>query len=292
MKLLVGSSNQSLGKNLATIAKLDYVHTVTSTFADGELIVQLEEDLAGHDVLVMQSISYPANDNLMELLLLIDTAKRMQAKTVTAVIPYFGYARQDRVTCQGSSVSAQLVAKVLEVAGVERIITIDLHSPEIEKFFTIPVHNLEITGLFAPLISGVVVSPDRGGVSRAQKISSLIGADLVVLDKQRQNDYCKISLVSGEVAGKACVLVDDIVDTANTIVAAAEFLMQQGAKSVEAFATHAVLSNKAIERLEDSALSKLYITNTIERFKDCILPAKFQLISVELLLAQSIVFDK
>ncbi len=254
----------------------------TKKFADQELHVQIDYDLHNQDVAILQSTSKPVNDHLMELLLIADTAKRAGARRIIAIIPYFGYSRQDRPSYNLGPISASLVATLIEASGVDRVITIDLHSRQSEGFFKIRVQNLDPLLLFTPLFKGInnctVVSPDIGGLPRAQKLTGCLGVDLAVINKSRKQDgECIMSEVIGDVADKSCVLVDDIVDTGETLCQAATLLRQKGARSVSACVTHAVLSGECISRIERSSFDKFYITDTINALP---LPDKIQVITI------------
>lgn len=286
MKILAGLSHKKLAQDLATQLNCHYVETDTTTFADGETRVQIQQDMNGCDVIIVQSTSRPANNHLMELLLLIDTVKRAGAKSITAVMPYFGYSRQDRRSYIFSPISARLVANLLETAGITKLITIDLHSPILEGFFAVPVQNLSPISLFTSIINRknqedkntLIVSPDVGGVLRLKKIHNLLKMEIAVINKSRNsNNQHLTSDIIGNVQGKHCLLIDDIVDSGQTLCTGAKLLQERGALSIEAFITHPVLSGSAIEELNNSNIENIYITDTIETTN---LPAKFQVISI------------
>ncbi len=285
-KLIIGSNSRKLGERLSEFLNLDCIEAYINYFADGELRVQLAESLSGEDVIIVQSTSRPVNDTLMELLLLVDAAKRAGAGRVITLVPYLGYSRQNKSKHLNEPVSAQLVAKFLEAAGVDQLITVDLHSLTIEDFFNIEVQNIETNSLFADALKNksnlMIVSPDAGGTERAQKLSQVLGTPFVVMNKIRNFDStCSMGSISENVGGYNCILVDDIVDTGNTLCGAAELLMQHGALSVEAFVTHGVLSGLAVERIEKSALERITITETIGQK---VLPSKFKVLDVVFLL--------
>lgn len=275
MKIIAGTTHHQLAKNIAQALGAELIQGAAKRFGDGELSVCIPSGLAGCDVAIVQSTCNPADNNLFELLMLIDAAKKAKAKDIIVVIPYCGYGRSDS--------SFELVANLLERAGVARIITIDLHSVKLEKFFKIPIINLSAADLFLPLITSspqlVIVSPDQGGMLRAKKFSDVLECELAIINKERKGSgYCHMTGLEGDVVGKHCVIIDDIVDSAGTLCKAAEFLIDHGAMSVEAFITHAVLSNGATEMIESSILKRVYTTNTI--IKDNT-PAKFNLISID-----------
>ena len=284
VKILAGLSNQKLACHLALQLGVAYVESNTTSFADSETRVQITEDVYQCDVIIVQSTTKPTNDRLIELLLLIDATKRTGAKTITTVLPYFGYSRQDRQYCPYTPVSSDLVAKLLEAAGSDIVVTIDLHSKSIEKSFSIPIINLDIMSLLIPIIMNysapeVIVFPDIGGFARtAKSISKVSNIPIVVIDKSRdQNDKPQMSKMIGDVAGKRCLVVDDIIDSGETLHKAANLLIKQGALSVDVFVTHPVLSNSAAELMQTSCIDTLYVTDTIENNN---LPSKFHVLSV------------
>ncbi|MCC8398825.1 MAG: ribose-phosphate diphosphokinase [Rickettsia endosymbiont of Labidopullus appendiculatus] len=282
MKILAGLNHKKLARYLANELNGQYVETYITTFDDSETKVQILEDVQGCDVVIVQSTSRPTNNHLMELLLLVDTVKRAGASQVIAVIPYFGYSRQDRRYDSFSSVPARLVANMLEVAGVDRIITVDLHSQQLEGFFKIAVQNLDPISLFAPIIeaysNSIIVSPDIGGFVRVGAVNKIFNINMAVINKSRDsNDQCQMSEIIGNVSGKHCLLIDDIVDSGETICKGAKLLMEVGALSVSAFITHPVLSGASKENIENSDIMNVYVTDTIETSD---LPSKFHVISV------------
>ena len=289
MIIISGSSNPKLSDNIAkTLGKI-CIHANINRFEDQELMVHIDGELYGQEVVIINSTSNPANDHLMELLLLVDTARRAGAKRIIAVIPYFGYSRQDRSHNPNEPISASLVATLLEAAGVGRVVTLDLHSKQIEGFFKIGVQSINITELFCPLFKGnrySVISPDIGGVIRAQKFSDKLGCSLAVINKFRTvAGQCSMQEIMGEVKDKHCIIVDDIVDTARTICQAAELLIKHGALSVKACVTHAVFSKQAIDRIEKSIIDELYISNSIIHHN---LPNKIKTIPIEELLVNAL----
>ncbi|WP_250310906.1 ribose-phosphate diphosphokinase [Rickettsia endosymbiont of Oedothorax gibbosus] len=282
MKILAGLSHKKLARHLAKELNCQYVETYITTFDDSETKVQILEDVQGCDVVIVQSISRPTNNHLMELLLLVDTVKRAGASKVTAVIPYLGYSRQDRRYDNFSPVPARLVANMLEIAGVDRIITVDLHSQQLEGFFKIAIQNLEPISLFAPIIknynNAIIVSPDIGGFVRIGAVNKLFNMNMAVINKSRDSkDQCQMSEIIGNVSGKHCLLIDDIVDSGKTLCKGAKLLMAVGVLSVDAFVTHPVLSGASKKNIENSDIMNIYITDTIETTD---LPSKFHIISV------------
>ncbi len=296
MKILSGTSNLSLSKNIARQLKLKLVNTNIKSFADGEVYVEINENIRGNSVFVIQSTSTPANDNLMELLLCIDALRRSSAKNITAVIPYFGYARQDRKVVPRTSISAKLVSNLITNAGASRIVTVDLHSGQIQGFFDIPVDNLFTTSLFARYIKKnlknknlICVSPDVGGVQRTRGLATKINVDLAIIDKRRlQPGKSRVMRIIGNVQNKECIIVDDIIDSGGTIVNAVDALIREGAKSVYVFVTHAVLSGEAINKIKKSKISKLIITDSIDNTKKIKNVSKIQVLSIAPLMGEAI----
>ena len=296
MKILSGTSNLSLSRSIARQLKLKLVNTNIKSFADGEVYVEINENIRGNSVFVIQSTSTPANDNLMELLLCIDALRRSSAKNITAVIPYFGYARQDRKVVPRTSISAKLVSNLITNAGASRIVTVDLHSGQIQGFFDIPVDNLFTTPLFARYIKKnlknknlICVSPDVGGVQRTRGLATKINVDLAIIDKRRlQPGKSQVMRIIGNVQNKECIIVDDIIDSGGTIVNAVDALIREGAKSVYVFVTHAVLSGEAINKIKKSKISKLIITDSIDNTKKIKNVSKIQVLSIAPLMAEAI----
>ena len=271
MKLLTGNSNKTLSKNIAKYLKSKLVNSSIRKFADGEIYIEINENIRGNSIFIIQSISSPANDNLMELLLCIDALKRSSAKNITAVIPYFGYARQDRKVVPRTSISAKLVSNLITKAGADRIVTVDLHAGQIQGFFDIPVDNLFATPIFARHVRKkikskkiVCVAPDVGGTERARALGKLLNAELAIVDKRRPKPgQSQVMNVIVDVKNKTCILVDDIIDSGGTIVNAAAALKKRGAKEVFVYITHGVLSGDAVKKIQKSAIKKLVITDTI-----------------------------
>ena len=296
MKILSGTSNLSLSKSISRQLKLKLVNTNIKSFADGEVYVEINENIRGNSVFVIQSTSTPANDNLMELLLCIDALRRSSAKNITAVIPYFGYARQDRKVVPRTSISAKLVSNLITNAGASRIVTVDLHSGQIQGFFDIPVDNLFTTPLFARYIKKnlknknlICVSPDVGGVQRTRGLATKINVDLAIIDKRRlQPGKSQVMRIIGNVQNKECIIVDDIIDSGGTIVNAVDALIKEGAKSVYVFVTHAVLSGEAINKIKKSKINKLIITDSIDNTKKIKNVSKIQVLSIAPLMAEAI----
>ncbi|MBO6487181.1 MAG: ribose-phosphate pyrophosphokinase [Pelagibacteraceae bacterium] len=296
MKILSGTSNLSLSRSIAKQLKLKLVNTNIKSFADGEVYVEINENIRGNSVFVIQSTSTPANDNLMELLLCIDALRRSSAKNITAVIPYFGYARQDRKVVPRTSISAKLVSNLITNAGASRIVTVDLHSGQIQGFFDIPVDNLFTTPLFARYIKKnlknknlICVSPDVGGVQRTRGLATKINVDLAIIDKRRlQPGKSQVMRIIGNVQNKECIIVDDIIDSGGTIVNAVDALIREGAKSVYVFVTHAVLSGEAINKIKKSKINKLIITDSIDNTKKIKNVSKIQVLSIAPLMAEAI----
>ena len=272
MKIISGISNTLLGKEIGKYLDMELTEACVRRFSDMEIFVEIHENIRGQDVFLIQSTSYPANDHLMELLVTIDALKRASARRITAVVPYFGYARQDRKTGARTPISAKLVANLIETAGADRVLSLDLHAGQIQGFFDIPVDNLIASPVFVPHISEnygtenlCVVSPDVGGVVRARAYAKrLNNASLAIIDKRReQANVSEVMHVIGDVKGKKCVLVDDIVDTAGTLCNAAVALKEHGAESVSAYTVHGVLSGGAVARITGSPLDKVVVSDSI-----------------------------
>jgi ribose-phosphate pyrophosphokinase len=271
MKLISGNANRPLAEAISAYLNVPLTQAGIRRFSDMEIFVEILENIRGEDVFLIQSTSSPANDNLMELLVTLDALKRASAKRITAVVPYYGYARQDRKTGPRTPISAKLVANLIVSAGADRVLTIDLHAGQIQGFFDIPVDNLVARPVFTKDIQEkfdggdlVIVSPDVGGVVRARSIASRLDADLAIIDKRRERaGISEVMNIIGDVEGRHCVLVDDIVDSAGTLCNAAEALVADGATSVGAYVTHGVLSGGAVGRVAASALETLVITDSI-----------------------------
>ena len=272
MKILTGNSNRPLAEAISAKLALPLVKANIRRFSDNEIFVEILENVRGEDMFVIQSTSFPANDHLMELLIIIDALRRSSARRITAVLPYYGYARQDRKTSPRSPISAKLVANLLTNAGASRVLTLDLHAAQIQGFFDIPVDNLFAGPLFGKHIketltnrSLTVVSPDVGGVVRARALAKRIDAPLAIVDKRRERPgESEVMNIIGNVEGKDCILFDDIVDSGGTLCNAAEALLAKGAASVVAYITHGVLSGGAVARIGGSMLKELVITDSIQ----------------------------
>ena len=272
MKILTGNSNKHLSQKISKFLKNRLVNSNIRKFADGEIYIEINENIRGNSIFLIQSVSYPANDNLMELLLSIDALKRSSAKNITAVIPYFGYARQDRKVVPRTSISAKLVSNLIAKAGADRVVTVDLHSGQIQGFFDIPVDNLFATPIFARHIKKklkknniICVAPDVGGTARARALGKLLNVDLAIVDKRRPAPgKSEVMNVIGNVKNKTCILVDDIIDSGGTIVNAASELKKRGAKDVHVYVTHGVLSGNAVEKIKKSSIKNLVVTDTID----------------------------
>lgn len=270
IKLFAGSSNRPLAEAIATKLNTTLGEIEVGKFSDGETSVHIGETVRGRDLFIIQSTSYPVNDNLMELLIMIDAAKRASAGRITAVMPYFGYARQDRKARSRDPITAKLVADLLTSAGADRVLTMDLHASQIQGFFNIPVDNLlggpTLYNYFSDKLDEnyVVVSPDIGSVNRARKVAERLNCPMAIIDKRRPKaNVMEVMNIIGNVEGKKCLLVDDMIDTAGTIVQGAQALVDKGATEIHACCTHAVLSGPAIERLEKSAINELVMLDTI-----------------------------
>jgi len=271
MKIITCNSNRPLADAISASVNLPLTKASVRRFSDMEVFVEIEENVRGEDVFVIQSTSYPANDNLMELLVTLDALKRGSARRVTAVIPYFGYARQDRKSGPRTPISAKLVANLITEAGADRVLTLDLHAGQIQGFFDIPVDNLFAAPVLRRDIEEksngeqlVIVSPDVGGVVRARSLAKRLNADLAIIDKRREKaGVSEVMNIIGDVEGRRCILVDDIVDSAGTLCNAAGALMEKGASSVSAYVTHGVLSGGAVARVSASPLERLVITDSI-----------------------------
>lgn len=275
LQLFTLNSNQPLAEEIANHIGVELGKCTVSTFSDGETQINIEESVRGRDVYVIQSTSEPVNDNIMELLILIDALKRASAATINIVIPYYGYARQDRKARSREPITAKLVANLLETTGASRVVTLDLHAPQIQGFFDVPIDHLQGVPLLAGYIEQknlqdvVVVSPDHGGVIRARRMADYLKASIGIIDKRRPKpNVAEVMNIIGDIEGKTAVIVDDIIDTAGTMQLAADALIEKGAKEVYACATHPVLSGPAIERIENSQIKELVVTNTIQLPKE------------------------
>lgn len=295
MKIFTGNANRVLAEKVASYIGMRLGDITVGRFADGEINVRIEETVRGHDVFLIQPTCPPVNENLMELLIMIDALKRASANSVAVVIPYYGYARQDRKAKGRDPITAKLVANLLTVAGATRVMTVDLHAEQVQGFFDIPVDNLWSFPVFLEELKkdgllnddAVIVSPDVGGVKRARQIAEKVGLPLAILDKRRPKDnVAEILNIIGDVRDKTAIIVDDIVDTARSLVEGANAVKNAGAKRVVACITHPVLSSGAPERIENSSIEKIYISDTIYHQS---LPQKFKVVSVAPLLGEAII---
>ncbi len=287
-----GTANPELSNEIVKYLDVPLCKATINRFSDGEINVQIAESVRGKDVFIIQPTCAPTNDNLMELLVMTDALKRSSAKSITAVTPYYGYARQDRKAAPRVPISAKLVANLFETAGITRMVTVDLHASQIQGFFDIPVDNLYGAILFVDYIKSkkfknpVIASPDIGGVTRARYFASRLGLDMIIVDKRRERaNVAEVMNIIGDVDGKDVILIDDIIDTAGTIVKAAEALKAKGAVSVMACCTHPVLSGPAFERIENGVLDELIVTNTIPMKQSC---KKIKMLSTAPLLGEVI----
>ena len=296
MKLLSGNSNRTLSQAIATHLDMPLTKAQVKRFADNEVFAVIEENVRGEDVFILQSTSYPANDNLMELLIMTDALVRASARRITAVMPYFGYARQDRKTGGRTPISAKLVANLITRAGADRVLTMDLHAGQIQGFFDIPTDNLLATPVLAQDIKEnyprgelMIVSPDVGGVVRARSLAKRLDADLAIVDKRRAKaGDSEVMNIIGDVEGRRCILFDDIVDSGGTLVNAAKALMDKGAVEVSAYISHGVLSGPAVQRVTDGPLKELVITDSIEQPHEVAACAKIRTVSVAPLIGEAI----
>ena len=296
IKLVSGNSNPVLAQAIAEGLGLPLTKAVVRRFADMEIFVEIQENVRGSDVFILQSTSYPANDHLMELLIIADALRRASARRITAVIPYFGYARQDRKPGPRAPISAKLVANLITRAGADRVMTLDLHAGQIQGFFDIPTDNLYASPLMVrdikerfDLSKVMVVSPDVGGVARARGLAKRINAPLAIVDKRRERaGESEVMNVIGEVEGYTCVLVDDIVDSGGTLVNAAEALLKHGAKDVYAYISHGVLSGGAVGRIAKSPLKELVITDSIQPTKDLLATPNIRILPIGNLIGEAI----
>src|SRR5262247_2320019 len=296
IRLVAGNSNRPLAEAISGILDLALTRSIVRRFADMEVFVEVQENMRGEDVYVLQSTSFPANDNLMELLILVDALKRSMARRITAVMPYFGYARQDRRPGPRTPISAKLVANLIERAGVDRVMTVDLHAGQIQGFFDIPTDNLFAAPTMVRDIQEhygisnlVVVSPDVGGVVRARGLAKRIGVPIAICDKRRERPgESEVMNVIGDVKGKRCVLIDDIVDSGGTLVNAANALLAQGATEVVAYITHGVLSGGAVAKIAASSLETLVITDSIQPTEAALAASNIRVLPIAPLLAEAI----
>lgn len=295
VKLFALSSNKKLADEIAITTGLAISKVEVIRFADGEISINIEESVRGHDVFVVQSTSAPANEHLMELLIMADAIKRASAKTLTVIMPYYGYSRQDRKSKSRQPITAKLVADLLQAAGVQRLICIDLHAAQIQGFFDVPIDNFPASPLLADYFMNtmklkdvVVVSPDHGGVTRARLFAKNMKVPLAIIDKRRpEPNKAEIVNIIGDIKGKTVIMVDDIIDTAGTLIAGAQALIDNGAKAVYAAATHPVFSDDALEKIENSVLTEVVVTDTIALPENCC-SSKIKQVNIGPLLGQSI----
>ena len=294
LKIFTGNANPALAKEICDYLGLPLGEAFVGRFNNGEVQIMIDESVRGKDVFIIQPTSYPVNDNLMELMVMADALKRASARHITAVVPYYGYARQDRKTRGREPITAKLVANLMQTAGITRLVTIDLHAGQIQGFFDVPVDHFFVASILAKYINEknmedvIVVSPDLGGVTRARDLADRIGAPIAIIEKKRpEPGVAKVMNLIGDVAGKNCIIIDDIVDTAGSLVEGAKALEEFGAKSVTAAVTHAVLTDPASERIANSNIKELIVTNTIPLPENCNLPNITQL-SVAPLLGEAI----
>ena len=296
MKVLAGTSNSKLCKDIAKQLKLKLINSNIKRFADGEVYVEINENIRGNSIFVVQSTSNPANDNLMELLICIDALRRSSAKNITAVIPYFGYARQDRKVAPRTAISAKLVSNLITNAGANRILSVDLHAGQIQGFFDIPVDNLFATPIFARHIKKkiklhniICVAPDVGGVERTRALSRRINSSIAIIDKRRPTPgKSEVMNIVGNVKNKNCIIVDDIIDSGGTIVNAAQALIDRGAKEVHVYITHGVLSGEAVNKIKNSRIKNLVITDTIDNSNKLKKAKNIEVLSICNLLGEAI----
>ena len=296
MKLLTGNSNKDLSQKISKFLKTKLVHSSIKKFADGEIYIEINENIRGNSIFLIQSISSPANDNLMELLLCVDALKRSSAKNITTVIPYFGYARQDRKVAPRTSISAKLVSNLITKAGADRVVTVDLHAGQIQGFFDIPVDNLFATPIFSRHIKKnikgknlICVSPDVGGVERTRALARKLDLSIAIIDKRRpMPGKSQVMNVVGNVNNKTCIIVDDIIDSGGTIVNAAKALIDRGAKEVHVYITHGVLSGESVNKIKNSQIKNLVITDTIDNSNKLKKAKNIEVLSICNLLGEAI----
>ena len=296
MKLVSGNSNIPLANKIAEYLNVPLVDATIKKFPDKEIFVEIQENVRGEDVFVIQSTSFPANDHVMELLITIDALKRGSAKSIAAIMPYYGYARQDRKSGPRTPISAKLLANLISIAGADRALMVDLHAGQIQGFFDIPTDNLFAANVFVDDIKKkfskdeiIIVSPDVGGVVRARAIAKRLDCDLAIIDKRREKaGVSEVMNVIGEVKNKICILVDDICDTAGTLTNAANALKKKEAKSIYSYITHGVLSNPAIERINESPIDKIIITDSILASDEVKQSSKIEQLSIASLIGEAI----
>jgi ribose-phosphate pyrophosphokinase len=290
LQIISGSNSLNIAEKLAESLECSLIKHCKQNFPDQELKIKLHPSINQNDAVIVQSTSKPANDTLIELLLLADAVKRTPAKQIIAVVPYFGYSRQDKILCDFEPLSAELIAKLIELSGINSLITVDLHSPKIQQFFKIKTINLSAVELFAEKIKNqkniIVIAPDCGSKTRATQLSNLLHTDMAAIHKIRNaNNHCSMTEISQNVQGKNCIIIDDIIDTGETLCLATDLLIQKGAASVTAVVTHAVLSEGAIDRIENSNISSIIVTNSIHHNS---LPGKFEIIDITSILQKGI----
>ena len=296
MKIITGNSNKTLSIKISKYLKNRLVRSSIKKFSDGEIYIEINENIRGNSIFVIQSVSSPANDNLMELLLCIDALKRSSAKNITAVIPYFGYARQDRKVVPRTSISAKLVSNLITKAGADRVVTVDLHAGQIQGFFDIPVDNLFSTPIFARHAKKkikskniICVAPDVGGTERARALGKALNVGLAIVDKRRpKTGQSQVMNVIGNVKNKTCIIVDDIIDSGGTIVNAAKALRNRGAKEVYVYITHGVLSGEAVKKIKNSLIKNLVITDTIDNSDKIKNVKNIEVLSISSLMGEAI----
>ena len=296
MKILTGNSNKNLSHKISKYLKNKLVNSSIRKFSDGEIYIEINENIRGNSIFIIQSVSSPANDNLMELLLCIDALKRSSAKNITAVIPYFGYARQDRKVVPRTSLSAKLVSNLITNSGADRVVTLDLHSGQIQGFFDIPVDNLFATPIFARHIKRkiktknlICVAPDVGGTARARALGKMLNVGLAIVDKRRPAPGKSVVMnVIGNVKDKTCIIVDDIIDSGGTIVNAAKILKQRGARDVHVYVSHGVLSGDAVEKIRKSQIKNLVITDTIDNSQKVKKAKNIEILTISNLVGEAI----
>ena len=296
MTILTGNSNKNLSHKISKYLKNKLVNSRIRKFSDGEIYIEINENIRGNSIFIIQSVSSPANDNLMELLLCIDALKRSSAKNITAVIPYFGYARQDRKVVPRTSISAKLVSNLITNSGADRVVTLDLHSGQIQGFFYIPVDNLFATPIFARHIKRkiktknmICVAPDVGGTARARALGKMLNVGLAIVDKRRPAPGKSVVMnVIGNVKDKTCIIVDDIIDSGGTIVNAAKILKQRGARDVHVYVSHGVLSGDAVEKIRKSQIKNLVITDTIDNSQKVKRAKNIEILTISNLVGEAI----
>ena len=296
MKILTGNSNKNLSHKISKYLKNKLVNSSIRKFSDGEIYIEINENIRGNSIFIIQSVSSPANDNLMELLLCIDALKRSSAKNITAVIPYFGYARQDRKVVPRTSISAKLVSNLITNSGADRVVTLDLHSGQIQGFFDIPVDNLFATPIFARHIKRkiktknmICVAPDVGGTAMARALGKMLNIGLAIVDKRRPAPGKSVVMnVIGNVKDKTCIIVDDIIDSGGTIVNAAKILKQRGARDVHVYVSHGVLSGDAVDKIRKSQIKNLVITDTIDNSQKVKKAKNIEILTISNLVGEAI----